>query len=81
MIIDKSPIPDIEGYKETIPSKERFPTPEQFINDLENLGLQEYAEVYKKVIEIAQAIKENGGQTLLVGGSVRDALMKKIPKD
>jgi tRNA nucleotidyltransferase (CCA-adding enzyme) len=35
----------------------------------------------KKVLEIAQTVREAGGRALLVGGCVRDELMGKQPKD
>ncbi len=44
-------------------------------------GFSEYANAYEKVLNLAQIIKENGGQALLVGGSVRDTIMEKTSKD
>src|SRR5215204_4947271 len=38
-------------------------------------------EVPEKVIQIAKAVEESGGRALLVGGCVRDMLMRKRPKD
>lgn len=35
----------------------------------------------EKVIKLAQKVKQNGGQTMLVGGCVRDHLMNIVPKD
>lgn len=35
----------------------------------------------KKVIELARAIRDEGGRALLVGGCVRDELMGIVPKD
>ena len=35
----------------------------------------------EKVIAIAAAVRELGGRALLVGGCVRDLLMKREPKD
>lgn len=58
-----------------------FPTPEKFIQKMEKLGLTEQVQAYKIVIDLVKAIKEKEGRGLLVGGSVRDALMGKISKD
>jgi tRNA nucleotidyltransferase/poly(A) polymerase len=44
-------------------------------------GFSEYVNAYEKVLNLAQIIKENGGQALLVGGSVRDIIMEKTSKD
>ncbi len=44
-------------------------------------GFSEYVNAYEKVLNLAQIIKENGGQALLVGGSVRDTIMEKTSKD
>jgi tRNA nucleotidyltransferase (CCA-adding enzyme) len=38
-------------------------------------------DIPKKVLDIASAVRAAGGRALLVGGCVRDALMKKPPKD
>jgi tRNA nucleotidyltransferase (CCA-adding enzyme) len=35
----------------------------------------------EKIIKLAEAVKQNGGRAMLVGGCVRDALMKIEPKD
>ena len=35
----------------------------------------------KKVLELAKAVRDQGGRALLVGGCVRDALMDQEPKD
>lgn len=67
--------------KETKGEKKRLPKPEQFVSILEENGLTEHAKVYRAAVELAEAIKEAGGQALLVGGSVRDMLVQKIPKD
>ncbi len=53
----------------------------EYIEKMEELGLLEHAKTYKKVLEIAKAIKEAGGQALLVGGAVRDMIMGVYPKD
>ncbi|MDF1498291.1 MAG: HD domain-containing protein [Patescibacteria group bacterium] len=55
--------------------------PEEMIKRFREFGYEEYAEAYEKVLEISQAIKEAGGEALLVGGSVRDMFFNKIPKD
>lgn len=62
-------------------SLEKFPRPEEYLEIMKESGFPEHAEAYEKVLELAQVIKENGGQALLVGGSVRDSLMGKISKD
>ena len=35
----------------------------------------------EKIIDLAQAVRDQGGRALLVGGCVRDELMGKQPKD
>lgn len=66
--------------KEATPKRE-LPGPEEFISVLEKNNLPEHARVYRAVVELANAIKEAGGQALLVGGCIRDMLAGKIPKD
>ncbi|MFC1598535.1 CCA tRNA nucleotidyltransferase [Patescibacteria group bacterium] len=61
--------------------QQQIPQPEEYINKLREHGHEDLAEVYAKVIEISQAIKEAGGQALLVGGCVRDIFFNKISKD
>lgn len=34
-----------------------------------------------RLVRLAETIKDNGGELLLVGGCVRDYLMKRAPKD
>lgn len=60
---------------------EKIPTSREFIDLMEKQGLNEYVQAYETVLEISQAIQAAGGQALLVGGSVRDMLLGKIPKD
>jgi len=60
---------------------EKFPKPEEYLQSMKELGFPKHGKAYEKVLELAEIIKENGGQALLVGGSVRDALMGKISKD
>jgi len=38
-------------------------------------------DIPKKILELSQAVHDQGGRALLVGGCVRDALMSKEPKD
>ena len=38
-------------------------------------------DIPKKILELSQAVHDQGGRALLVGGCVRDALMGKEPKD
>ena len=61
--------------------KRDLPGPEEFISVLEQNNLPEHARVYRAVVELANAIKEAGGQAILVGGCIRDMLAGKIPKD
>jgi tRNA nucleotidyltransferase (CCA-adding enzyme) len=63
------------------PIPERLPSPEEFITVLEANEMPEHARVYRAAVELSNAIKEAGGQALLVGGCVRDMLAHKIPKD
>lgn len=67
--------------KETKETQEKIPLPEEYFKILKENSSEKHAEAYKKVIDIAQAIKEAGGQALLVGGSVRDMILGKISKD
>ncbi len=69
------------GKKEVLPSSEKFPMPEEYIQKMREHGYEERAEAYEKVLELAGIIKEAGGRALLLGGSVRDQVMGKIPKD
>jgi tRNA nucleotidyltransferase (CCA-adding enzyme) len=39
------------------------------------------AELPKKILALARAVREGGGRALLVGGCVRDALLGREPKD
>ncbi len=58
-----------------------FLAPDKYLKILEDNDLHSNAEIYKKVLEISEAIKDAGGRALLVGGSVRDVYFGKIPKD
>jgi tRNA nucleotidyltransferase (CCA-adding enzyme) len=58
-----------------------IPKAEDFIEVLEDQGLENHAEAYRKVIKIAEGLRDAGGQALLVGGSVRDMQFGKISKD
>ncbi len=60
---------------------EKIPDPEKMMERFRERGYEEYAEAYEKVLEICQAVKEAGGEALLVGGSVRDIFFNKLPKD
>lgn len=64
-----------------VPTVEKFPLPDAFLRKMEKNGFFEHAETYKKVIELAEIIRERGGKALLVGGGVRDFFMGKISKD
>lgn len=61
--------------------KPRFLQPQEYLDLLAQKKLEQQAETYKKVLEISQALKERGGQALLVGGSVRDLYFGKVSKD
>lgn len=62
-------------------SSSTIPEAKEYQKKLREFGSEKHAQVYAKVVEIAQAISEKGGRVLLVGGSVRDMMMKKISKD
>jgi len=68
----------IEG---DIVSSEQFPSPELYTTRLLELGFEQHARAYGKVLEVVSAIERAGGRALLVGGSVRDAILGKISKD
>jgi len=76
--MDYYPQPLEEGHSDSL---EKFPKPENYLEIMQESGFPEHAKAYEKVLELAQILKESGGQALLVGGSVRDALMGKISKD
>ncbi len=59
----------------------KIPTPEDYLRKLRDLGHEDLAQTYEKVILIAEKIKAAGGQALLVGGCVRDIFFNKISKD
>lgn len=61
--------------------KENFPSREDYIEEMRRLNMPEGALAYEKVCELCEVFKERGGKALLVGGSVRDFYMGKIPKD
>ena len=69
----------VKFERQNVPDE--FPKPEEYLQAMLNLGLFDHARAYRKVLELAQTIQEAGGRALLVGGSVRDALMGKISKD
>ena len=73
---------DKQKEKNNLPMKnEKLTVPANYLGFLKERGLDAQATVYQKVLEIAEAIKSAGGRALLVGGSVRDMLIGKIPKD
>ncbi len=59
----------------------KFPRPKEYIKQLQEQGLDKYAEAYKKVLIFSKLIQEEGGRALLVGGSVRDHILGKVAKD
>ncbi len=59
----------------------RFPKPGDYINNMIELGFFEHADAYAKVLQFADMVQKQGGQALLVGGSVRDSFMGNISKD
>ncbi len=58
-----------------------FPTPEKFLQILEQQGLAEHAKAYRSVIKLAQEVQDEGGQLVLIGGTVRDIVLGMTPKD
>lgn len=61
--------------------RKNIPTSEKYLAKLRENGLKTHAEAYETVIKIYQSVQEAGGQALLVGGSVRDMVLEKDPKD
>jgi tRNA nucleotidyltransferase (CCA-adding enzyme) len=57
-----------------------YPKSEQFLEVLER-NSPELIETYRAVLKICEACREEGGQALLVGGSVRDYYFGVVPKD
>ena len=70
-----------KSEKESQSVFEEFPSPEAYLQNMIESGFPEHAKAYEKVLEVAEIIKENNGQALLIGGSVRDSLMGKVSKD
>lgn len=62
-------------------SSQTLPNIDEYIKALHEKGLDNQANALQKVLEICQALKDAGGQALLVGGSIRDILLGKITKD
>ncbi len=58
-----------------------FPKPNELITQLEELGLHEHVIAYKAVIELAESVRDAGGQLVIIGGAVRDIILDKTPKD
>lgn len=48
---------------------------------LEREGSAEHAEAYRIARDFSEAVRERGGQSLLVGGCVRDMVLGAMPKD
>lgn len=48
---------------------------------LERRGLAEHAAMYRLAREFAESVRDAGGQSLLVGGCVRDMILGAMPKD
>lgn len=59
----------------------KIPAPADYLKKLRDLGHEDLAQTYEKVLLIAEKIKEVGGKALLVGGCVRDIFFNKISKD
>lgn len=55
--------------------------PDDYIRDWQEIGLEKQAESYEAVSRICRTIQDAGGRALLVGGAVRDLLLKKEVKD
>lgn len=67
--------------RERASTTERFPSPDDYINQMEGSGYFDHANAYRQVVEVADVINRAGGRALLVGGSVRDAVLGNAPKD
>ncbi|MFA5020730.1 MAG: HD domain-containing protein [Patescibacteria group bacterium] len=57
-----------------------YPKPEQFLEVLVEEN-PELAETYQIMLKLCEAFRAEGGQALLVGGSVRDYYFGLVPKD
>lgn len=62
-------------------SPQTLPDKEEYIKALREKGLDKQASAFQKVLKFCQALKDAGGQALLVGGSIRDMLLGKTTKD
>jgi len=73
--------PQETGTSQETRVEEQFPKPEAYLARLRDSNLEQHAQVYEKVLELSAAIAEAGGRALLVGGSVRDAVLGQAAKD
>ena len=59
----------------------KIPSSDEYIEILNEQGLESHAEAYAATVDFAQRVSEAGGNAYLVGGCVRDMLIGKISKD
>ncbi len=79
---DRRPVPEEVRNPEIKPSKDySIPNGKDFLELLDEAGLETHKEAYQTVLDIAKSVEAKGGKVLLVGGSVRDFLLGKISKD
>ena len=74
---ESEPAESLETPQETVFMR----TPAEQIQHFIDGGFEEEAMIYEKVAAFAEAIKEVGGQAVMVGGSVRDEIMGMPCKD
>ncbi len=77
----KTPKFELKTEDKDVISKTKIPQGQDYIQFLNERGFENYSTVYAKVLEISETIARSGGKALLVGGSIRDMMMGKIPKD
>lgn len=58
-----------------------IPLPDVYISTLRSFGKEDSAVSYELFINVAKAIRTEGGRVLAVGGSVRDIVISQDPKD
>lgn len=61
--------------------KNKISLHQDYIHQLRQAYLEDYADAYEKMIQFCEKIKENGGKAYLVGGAVRDMLFGTVAKD
>lgn len=70
-----------EEAREHISESVRFPLPEEYRKRLLESGRESELKAYEQALRVVEAMQATGGVAMFVGGSVRDYLFGKAPKD